>query len=328
MAKSANQKMKVLYIMKMLLEESDERHPLTMMDIIQELDSYGISAERKSIYSDLEALQVFGMDIVFSKSEPSGYYLASHTFELPELKLLVDVVQSSKFITYKKSEELIKKLEGLASRYEASQLQRQVYVKNRIKTMNETIYYNVDEIHDAISNNVKISFQYFEWTVEKKTRLKRDGCKYVISPWALTWDDENYYMIGFDSEADMIKHYRVDKMLSIQLTTQMREGRSVFDRFDIGSYANKTFGMFGGRERDVELVCDNRLVGVMIDRFGKGVFMRKKDDHTFSVRIKAVVSGQFYGWLAGLGADVYISKPEAVAEDYKQYLQTILQNYS
>lgn len=327
MAKSANQKMKLLYMMQLFLERSDEDHVLTVQDIIEELARYDISAERKSIYSDIEALRVFGLDILFTKSRPSGYYLASRTFELPELKLLVDVVQSSKFITYKKSEELIKKLEGLASNFEASQLQRQVYVTNRIKTMNETIYYNVDKIHDAISLNVKISFQYFEWTVDKQTRLKKDGQRYEISPWALTWDDENYYMIGFDSEADLIKHYRVDKMLSIQLTTKLREGKRTFAKFDVGGYTNKTFGMFGGTETDMELVCDNRFVGVMIDRFGKEVLIRKRDEQTFSVRIKAVVSGQFFGWLAGLGAGVCINKPETVAKEYKEYLCGIIQQY-
>ncbi len=327
MAKSANQKMKLLYMMKLFLEKSDEKNVLTVQDILEELSRYDISAERKSIYSDIEALRVFGMDILFTKGRSSGYYLASRTFELPELKLLVDVVQSSKFITYKKSEELIKKLEGLASKYEASQLQRQVYVTNRIKTMNETIYYNVDKIHDAISHNVKISFQYFEWTVEKETRLKKDGQRYEISPWALTWDDENYYMVGFDSDSDMIKHYRVDKMLSIQLTTKMREGKSVFAKFDVGSYTNKTFGMFGGKEMDIELVCDSRLVGVMIDRFGKDAPIRKRDENTFAIRIKAVVSGQFFGWLSGLGMGVRISKPDTVAEEYKEYLRGILQKY-
>ncbi len=327
MAKSYNQKMKLLYLMKLFLERSDEDHVLTMADILEEMSRYGIAAERKSIYDDVEALRLFGMDIVHTKSRPSGYYLASRMFELPELKLLVDVVQSSKFITRKKSAQLIKKLESLTSRYEARQLDRQVFVANRIKTMNETIYYNVDKIHGGISQNVKITFQYFEWTVDKSTRLKKNGARYEISPWALTWDDENYYMIGYDSQAGMIKHYRVDKMLSIQLTTKPREGGEMFDHFDIASYAGKRFGMFGGEETDVEMVCENRLIGVMIDRFGKEVAVKPVDEGHFSLRTRVALSDPFYGWLSGLGTGVSIRRPEAVVQRYKKFLADLMSGY-
>lgn len=187
MAKSYNQKMKILYLMQAFLESTDEMHSLTMQEILEMLTRNGIRAERKSVYDDMETLRNYGLDIVYRKEQPSGYYLASRDFELPELKLLVDAVQSSKFITERKSAELIRKIEGLTSRYEAQQLQRQVFVANRIKTMNESIYYNVDKIHGAISSNVKIRFRYFEWTVEKQMHLKKSGKEYCISPWALTW---------------------------------------------------------------------------------------------------------------------------------------------
>lgn len=324
MAKSANQKIKILYIMKALLEETDEDHVLSTNDLLEMLASYGIKAERKAIYSDIETLQVFGMDIVSQKARPSGYYLASRDFELPELKLLVDVVQSSKFITTRKSMELIKKLEGLASRHQAHQLQRQVVVGNRIKTMNETIYYNVDKIHTAINGSVQIRFQYFNWNLDREMELRKGGQQYQISPWALAWDDENYYMIGYDSNAEDIRHYRVDKMLRIELTKTPRDGAKEFKSFDSAMYASKTFGMFHGEEESVSLRCKNEMVGIIIDRFGKDVSLRKDGEEYFVARVKVAVSHQFFGWLAGLGRDIKIAAPETVAADYKSYLQEIL----
>ncbi len=327
MAKSYNQKMKILYLMQAFLEKTDEAHVLSMQEILKTLEMHGILAERKSIYDDIETLRVYGLDIIYRKEPPSGYYLASRNFELPELKLLVDVVQSSKFITERKSAELIKKLEGLTSHYEAQQLQRQVFVANRIKTMNESIYYNVDKIHGAILADVKISFRYFEWTVEKQMHLKKSGKEYCISPWTLTWADENYYLIGYDEEADMVKHYRVDKMLSIELTEEKRVGKEHFVDFNTANFAKKTFGMFGGEEQELRMEFENRFVGVVIDRFGKDVVIRKADETHFIVRVNVVVSPQFFGWLSGLGIGAKIVTPNAVRQEYKQFLQELLEQY-
>lgn len=327
MAKSYNQKMKILYLMQAFLERTDEAHVLSMQELIEILAGYGIRAERKSIYDDIEALRVYGLDIIYKKEPPSGYYLAGRNFELPELKLLVDVVQSSKFITERKSAELIKKLEGLTSHYEAQQLQRQVFVANRIKTMNESIYYNVDKIHGAILADVKITFRYFEWTVEKQMHLKKSGDEYCISPWALTWADENYYLIGYDEEADMVKHYRVDKMLSIELTEEKRVGKEHFADFNTANFAKKTFGMFGGEEQELRLEFENRFVGVVIDRFGKDAAIRKADETHFIVRVKVAVSPQFFGWLSGLGAGARIVSPQRVQQEYRKFLQELLNQY-
>ena len=327
MAKLQNQKIKILYVMRAFLERSDEKHPLTVADLITELGRYGIQAERKSIYADIETLRTFGMDIILRKDAPSGYYLGKRDFELAELKLLVDTVQASKFITAKKSDELIQKLEGLASHYEARQLQRQVYVANRIKTMNESIYYNVDKIHTAIWENAKIRFQYFEWAVPKEMRLRKDGAFYCISPWVLTWDDENYYLLGFDEEAGIVKHYRVDKMLNIEMTKEPRLGREHFDNFDTAVFSKKIFGMFGGEEQDVKIRFENRLVGVVLDRFGKDLSIRPVDKAHFDIRVRVVVSHPFFGWLSGLGAGVRILSPESVAKDYREFLCGILAQY-
>ncbi|MCM1262731.1 MAG: WYL domain-containing protein [Butyrivibrio sp.] len=330
MPKSSNQKLKLLYIVKILSELTDEEHCITTKDLIEELEKYDIKAERKSIYNDINQLIDFGYDIILSKSKTNGgYYMAGRDFELAELKLLVEVVQSSKFITLKKSKELIAKIEKLASKSDAKQLQRQVYVANRIKTANESIYYIVDDIHRAIQNNEQISFQYLEWNLEKKLVPRRDGKIYTVSPWALTCKDENYYLIAHDGEEDKIKHFRVDKMGSIkELPNVKREGSALFERFDIADYANKTFSMYGGREEAVTIQLENQLIGVVMDRFGQDVSIRERDKDHFSVRVTVAISGQFFGWLTGLGAGAQLIAPENVVTQYKQFVDEIIKNYT
>ena len=328
-ARSSFQKLKILYVMDYLLKNSDENHHVTVAQLIDELERRGISAERKSIYADIEALQDFGLDIVQGgKGKSSGYYIAGRDFELPELKLLVDSVQSSKFITRKKTMDLIKKIEQLASRHEAQQLRRQVYVTHRLKTTNEAIYYNVDEIHRGIAANKKIRFHYFEYTVSKERRFRRDGAWYVISPFALSWDDENYYMVGFDSDASIIKHFRVDKMADIATTEEARDGETIYEALDMGVYARKTFGMFTGRETSVRMRFDNALVGAVLDRLGQDVMLIPDGDTHFTVRTDVVVSPQFFAWVCGFGDLAEILGPESVVEQMKEHVRQILALYS
>lgn len=328
MAKSANQKLKLLYIVKLLQERTNEDQGITTAQLIEELERYGIKAERKSIYTDMEALQNFGYDIVSSKArEGGGYRLVSRTFELAELKLLVDAVQASKFITLKKSRELISKISSLTNQMDAKQLKRQVYVTDRIKTENESIYYNVDYIHRAIQENLKISFRYFEWNIDKKMQFKRAGERYVVSPHQLIWNDEYYYMVAYDEEAAMMKHYRVDKMNDISLTKELRSGTELFQTMKPARYSSKTFSMFGGRDETVTLEFENHFAGVVIDRFGKDVEIRKRDEEHFSIRVNIAVSGQFFGWLTGLGKGARILLPEEVKQEYEGYLKEILEEY-
>lgn len=327
MAKSDNQKLKLLYIKRMLEEKTDEEHVITTQQIIDELAANGIKAERKSIYSDIDALISYGMDIILKKERPAGYYLASREFELPELKLLVDAVQTSKFITEKKSRGLIKKLEALASKYDASLLQRQVIVTDRIKSMNESIYYNVDVIHQAISGNVKVKFKYVEWTAAKQTKYKRDGEEYLVSPWALTWSEDNYYMIGFDSKDGKVKHYRVDKMHRPSQTSEERDGKEIFAGFDMAKYSKQTFGMFAGIQRELVLECSESIIGVIIDRFGSDTAIRLTENGKCRVRVTVNVSNTFYGWLCSLGNEVKIAEPAEVADDYRKFLKAIAKNY-
>lgn len=327
MAKSSQQKLKILYLMRVFMEKTDEQHPMTVQELITYLGQYGITAERKTIYDDIEVLRLFGLDIVNRRMQPSGFYLGRRDFELPELKLLVDAVQSSRFITGKKSHQLIRKLEGLTSVYEAKQLHRQVFVEKRVKTMNESVYYNIDEIHKGIASNRQISFQYYEWTVSRQMRLRKDGERYRISPWGLIWKDENYYLVGLDEKSGIVKHYRVDKMLQLRVEKDPRNGREIFEDFDAAQFATQTFGMFGGREETVRLLFQNHFVGVVIDRFGQDAAIRRQDDEHFTVAVKVNVSNQFFGWLTGLGAGVEIIAPESVRTEYRDFLKKALENY-
>lgn len=213
------------------------------------------------------------------------------------------------------------------SRYEGMKLQRQVYVSGRIKTMNESIYYTVDAIHNAISENRKIRFQYFQWNVRKEMELRHGGASYHISPWGLSWDNENYYLVGYDSQAGQIKHYRVDKMLHIQMSEEKREGRELFTKLDMADYSKKSFGMFGGREEKVKLLVENRLAGVIIDRFGKDVMLIPSGENHFTVNVDVRVSSQFLGWIMSLGEGVKILGPHEVLELMKGEIRRLVQQY-
>lgn len=327
MARGDKQKLKILYIMRLLTEHSDEQHPIPMSEMIEYLEKNEVSAERKSIYSDLEALRDFGLDIAQRRGPKGGYYINSRDFELPELKLLVDSVQSSKFITERKTLQLIRKIEGLASIYEAKLLHRQVFVRGRIKTMNESIYYNVDEIHSGIVSGCKLHFKYFEYNVMKERVYRREGKIYEVSPYALMWDDENYYMIAYDSEARCLKHYRVDKMSSITVTDMEREGAECFKEHDLARYSKSLFGMFTGETQTVRLRFQNRLVGAVIDRFGKDVPIVPDGEEHFIAAVEVAVSPQFFGWLCGFGGAVKLLSPESVAADFARQAEEIAAMY-
>ena len=325
MAKSPGQKLKLLYIIKFLRENTDEHHPMNTAELISRLEAEGIHSERKSIYDDMEKLCDFGYDIIQVHSrQGGGYYLAAREFELAELKLLVDAVQSSRFITTKKSRELIKKLEHMAGKHDAGKLQRQVYVAGRVKTENESIYYNIDNIHRAIQENRQISFLYLDWNLKKELVPRLNGDKQV-SPWALIWREENYYLAAFDKQDGIVKHYRVDKMGQVAVLDAAREGLEQFSGLDLASYTNQTFGMFAGKEEIVTMQFPNRLVGVVLDRFGKEADIRPLQDETFRIRAKVAVSGQFFGWLAGIGKEAHIISPEGVRKQYRDWICGLLE---
>ena len=328
MARSSNQKLKLLYLMDYLLRRSDETHPVTMRDLLSYLESLGIAAERKSVYDDIEALRQYGLDVELTRiGRESGYYVAERDFQLPELKLLVDSVQSSKFITHKKTSDLIKKIETLGSIYDAQLLDRQVYVKNRIKTMNESIYYNVDEIHTGISRGKKIRFRYFEYAVDKSRRYRRDGAWYTVSPFGLTWDDENYYLVAYDTETAGIRHYRVDKMTDIRTTDEPRDGTEAYKELDMAVYSRQVFGMFSGEIKSVTMRFRNHLAGPVIDRLGRDVMLIPDGDEHFTVTVDVAVSPQFFAWLSGFGAEAVLIAPEAVVEDMRKHVRELYKVY-
>ena len=328
MPKGTKQKFKLYYLARIMTEKTDDEHMITMPEIKQELEAYGVTADRKSLYDDLESLRVLGIDVIGEKVGRNFYYhVGGKHFEIAELKLLVDAIQSSKFITEKKSNELIKKLTGMASDYEATQLKRQVVVQGRVKTMNESIYYFVDDVHRAIADNRQISFEYMKWNLEKKMERRREE-PYVVSPWALTWDDENYYLIAYDEDADRIKHFRVDKMKSIQILDEKRTGRDKFKAFNLAKYAKMNFGMFGGDQKKVTLKFKNEMVGVFIDRFGRDIRIIPADQDGWSqISVDIAISDQFLGWIFALGTGVKITGPEEVVERFRDEISEMKRLY-
>ena len=324
MPKAPQQKRKLFILKQFLEQQTDEQHTVTAQDMMAELARWGISAERKSIYDDMEALRSFGMDIHCRRGRAGGWFLGQRDFELPELKLLVDAVQASKFITRKKSSTLIHKLEKLVSVYEAKQLQRQVYTGRQNKAVNEAIYYTVDQLHDALSAGKAVTFHYFEQNLQKERVFRRDGALYCVSPCGLLWDNENYYLVGWDRDKDDLRHYRVDKMADLAVSEEPRFG----DAVDMASYAAKHFGMFRGEERTLTLRCHQRLVGVMLDRFGQDIMLIPDGEAHFTVTLSVVVSPQFWGWLFGLGQDATVLSPAWAVQAYQEQLTQALAGLS
>ena len=268
MPRGSNQKFKFTYLMKIMAEKTDDEHSLTMPQILEELEKYEVSAERKSIYEDFKDMSNFGIEVIKEqKGRETFYHIAGREFELAEVKLLIDAVQSAKFITQKKSKSLISKVKNFVSEHQAKQLQRQIVINDRVKTMNESVYYNVDDIHTAINQNRKIKFKYYKWDIDKKLVERHGGSYFFVSPWALLWDDENYYMIAFDDWDNKIKHYRVDKMMYIEVGNDERAGKEEFKNFDMAKYSKATFGMYHGEKTKVCIKFANHMCGVFIDRF-------------------------------------------------------------
>jgi hypothetical protein len=322
MARSSNQKLKLLFLAKIFEEKSDDDHKLTMPKIIEELNRYDIEANRKSIYTDIEALQQYGMDIIKTREGALTYYhLGSRDFEVAELKFLVDAIQASKFISENKTRVLIKKLEKSVSTYDASLLERTVTVSGRVKSMNESIYYTIDEIYNGITNDKCITFRYFSWNVRGEEEFRRNGAYYVVAPWALHFDDEKYYLVAYDMEKKEIRHFRVDKMRDVSITDTKRKGVSEFKKTKKEKYNSQYFRMFGGEIERVTLKCKNEMANVIVDQFGKEVWMIPLDDNYFKVNVDVAVSDQFFGWVFALGGAVTIAGPESVREEMKEALK-------
>lgn len=315
MPKGAQLKLKTLVLQQVLLQKTDDEHALTMLELIEELAARGLTAERKSIYDDMDALRACGVDVQCSKGKQGGWFVGSRSFELPELKLLVDAVQASRFITTRKSDALIRKLESLTSEHQAQKLQRQVYLERRVKNMNESVYYAVDKLHTALAEGKTVTFRYFDYGLCGEKTFRRGGAPYAVSPYGLVWESENYYLVGWEKAAAGVRHFRVDKMAELKIPKRQTDRRENPEGFDMAAYTNKHFCMFHGRDARVTLRCENDMSGVLLDRFGHGLCLEPDGEAHFTAEADVAVSPQFFAWLCGLGSRVELISPNwAVAE--------------
>jgi len=328
MAKQSNQKLKILHLARILMEQTDEEHSLTLQELIHRLNLCGVECERKSLYDDIETLRNFGIEVETRRGRSYSYYVSERPFQLPELKLLADAVASSRFITHKKSEELVGKLAALTSKPQASRLRRQVFVANRVKSQNEQVYYNIDSLHEAVADQRQISFRYFDYTVDKQKHYRREGAEYIVSPCAMVWNDEKYYLIAYYPKYNSILHFRVDKMEHICVLDVAAQKPPAELKFDPARYAQKVFGMYGGEEETVRLRLKNDLIGVILDRFGQSILVRKDGSDHFQVDVKVAVSPQFYSWLFAFGTDAQVLQPQRVADGLRDMAQSVAGQYA
>ena len=322
--KGENQKLKIVYLIEILTKYTDEDHLLNATQIIDKLKAYGIEAERKSIYSDIQLLCDNNiLDVEQVSGRYGGFHVLSRKFELPELKMLVDAVQSSKFITNKQCAELIKKISDFASVYDESKLSRSVYIYDRVSSNDKNTLYAIDAIHSAISSNRSIIFQYTFTTPDNRRVKKRDGMSYEVSPFALLWRDENYYLVAYHHESKTIRHFRVDRMVNINVLDVNRLGSAEFEKISLSNYSSNVFEMFGGTEYMVHFECDNSLAGAMFDRFGASLrTIPKKDTFEFYAPIQESV--RFYGWVFGFEGKLKILEPECIVDGYREKLKRVM----
>ena len=325
MPKSDNQKLKIFYILDYLQQNSHEDHPVRAAELIHMLErQHNILCERKTIYSDISALQDYGVDIVSIPGKAGGYYIASRNFELPELKLLIDAVQSSRFLTEKKSRELIEKLCNQCSVHDAKLMRRDVLVSGRVKSMNETIYYNVDRIQEAIADGKQITFRYFDWGLDGKRHYREKS--YEASPYGLCQDNENCYLLAL-SERHGITSYRVDRMSDITLLDQSRVPCPELTGKNLTEHANRLFQMYAGEAVDVKLRFHRSLVNVVIDRFGKGTMLIPDGDDHFTFTVQVAVSPMFLSWVIGFGSKAKILHPQSVIDQCRKMCLESLEQY-
>lgn len=342
MPKSENQKGKLLYLYRLLFDETDEEHGMTLEQIKNALKvRYDITVGRKTLYADFMEIERFLNDMNPSKNfeeeersiekrtvnRITTYHLRRRSFNPAELQLLVDAVQSARFMSREQSKELIRKLSSLAGRHQGRMLEKEVLIVGRIKSPNKDIYSIVNTIHEAIRKNRKISFLYHDWNLKKNLVPRRDGKIYVQSPWHLCWDDDKYYMISFDSEAGKIKHFRVDKMGTPVILNEMQDGKSERQSFNAEQYEQRLFGMFGGEDVLVTMECDNSLIGIMIDRFGSDIPITDLKNGTFRLRVNVCLSNQFLAWVISLGTGIRITDPPRIIERMQDIASSLADIY-
>ena len=317
MAKKQGQRLKILYILDFLKRESDEEHPVTAADICEYLDSQGIAAERKSVYADISALTDYGADIVRSGS-PRGWFLASREFEEPEIYLLADAVRTAGFISAAKTRELVKKLDSFVSRYQAQKRENRVYFSSCAKSVNEEIFYSIDKISRAVTEKKKIRFEYVNRVLSPDRTIEKQKREMLISPYALTWQDDHYYVIGNYEKYDNLIHLRLDRMYKVEITDmpqrQFSEVSEYTDYFDTPDYTAKLFGMHGGEIYDIELKCSKKITEQVADRFGEDIFIKKVTDEDFCFTVRAALSDALVSWVISYGDRVKVLEPQILRD--------------
>lgn len=327
MAGLSRQKQKLLIMEQLFNQRTDEDHALTGNQLIDILSNQGIKAERKTIYDDIATLCDSGINLEVTKiGHSNAYFLANRLFQDEELFLLADAVSSSKFLTIKKSNELIKKLQSLTSDYKAKQLRRSIYVDNRTKTFNEQIYYTINTVQEGIFNNKNITFNYFEYSIDKKKQLKHDGELYTVSPFQLIWENDNYYLACYCFKHKKICRYRVDRMTNVSLTDEKRRQLTESENYELKNQRS-LYSMYGGEEETVQIQFDNSLINVVIDRFGERVICHQNSENTFYINADVQISPTFWGWLFQFGSKAKILGPSQAVSMAEEKIKELTEMY-
>ncbi|MCF0132382.1 MAG: WYL domain-containing protein [Blautia sp.] len=321
-----NVNLRTLYVMKYLLDNTDENHPATTAQLCGYLAGKGMPVGRKSVYADLETLgpDGFGLDII---SENGRYHIGSRAFELQEVKLLADMVQSSNFITRTKSERLIRKLQTLVSRHDADILGSQIVARNRVKSTNEQMFITIDRISDAIRSDVSIRFKYFKYDMNRKKQYKHNGRSYEVSPCALIAGEDNYYLLAYSHDAEALRHYRVDRMEAVLLTENRRLGKELMAQVDLSCYPSRVFNMYRGPEHRAVLRFHSDLADAVLDRFGKDIMLIPDSADHFHITVPVMESPQFFAWMSGFGNAAEVKSPPALRQHMKEHVQSIARLY-
>ncbi len=327
MSKSFQQKQKILYVAQMLMEETDEKHPLSMRGMIAYLKHKGIKAEQKNLSEDLTVLQDMGMEIKYRRCRPSGYYLVSRKFEMDEVRILLELVHSSALLADNRKKILLQKLETLTSIHNARELKEHLIIDKSKKTGAEETYECLRLAYDAMDKDCQISFWYYKWSLTEENQLTRSGERLLFSPWGIVSRDARYYMIGIDNRSGIVKNCRLDRMKDVRLEKENRTGDSFFRNINAVEFATKTFGILGGNEEEVFLEFKRELLGKVVDHFGENIQIVQAGEEKFTVSVQVRAGKEFFGWLTGIGTDAKIIQPENILVEYKKYLKKILGNY-
>lgn len=318
-----DKKGRLLALREYLYKYTDENHSVSTQDLIDEMARQGYPGNRKTIKDDIDVLNKFGMDIITNVSRGNSFYLASREFEIPELKLLVDAVSSSRFISAAKSEQLIGKLTAMASEYEREQIVPRIYTDDRIKANNPQLYYVIDMLIQAVQNKKKVRFQYGDFDANKQHVLRNNGEIYINSPYGCLWSDDYYYLIGYSEKHEKVVIFRVDRIIDLEIMND--EIIPEPDGFSMAAYARTIIEMFDGDPQEVKLLCDNELMKSVIDKFGENIKTERVSDEQFLLTVNVATSKTFYAWCFRFAGQMSIIGPKKVKEEYQEMARKVLE---